>query len=63
MVLVEKNLPANARDIKDVALVPGFGRSAGGGHETHFSILAQRIPWTEESGGLQPIGSPRVGHD
>ena len=29
----------------------------------HCSILAWRIPWTEESGGLQPIGSQRVGHD
>ena len=29
---------------------------------THASILAWRIPWTEESGGLQPMGSPRVGH-
>jgi len=31
--------------------------------ETHSSILAQRIPWTEEPGGLQSMGSPRVGHD
>ena len=30
---------------------------------THSSILAQRIPWTEESGGLLSIGSHRVGHD
>ena len=30
---------------------------------THSSILAWRIPWTEESGGLQFIGSQRVGHD
>ena len=30
---------------------------------THSSILAWRIPWTEEPGGLQPIGSQRVGHD
>ena len=31
---------------------------------THFSILfAWEIPWTEESGGLQPMGSQRVGHD
>ena len=30
---------------------------------THSSILAWRIPWTEESGGLQSMGSPRVGHD
>ena len=30
---------------------------------THSSILAWRIPWTEESGGLQSIGSQRVRHD
>ena len=30
---------------------------------THSSILAWRIPWTEEPGGLQSIGSHRVGHD
>ena len=30
---------------------------------THFSILAWGIPWTEEPGGLQSIGSQRVGHD
>jgi len=29
----------------------------------HSSILAWRIPWTEEPGGLQFIGSQRVGHD
>ena len=30
---------------------------------THFSILAWRIPWTEEPGGLRSIESQRVGHD
>ena len=30
---------------------------------THSSILAWRIPWTEEPGGLQSLGSQRVGHD
>ena len=30
---------------------------------THFSILAWRIPWTEESGSLQSMGLQRVGHD
>ena len=30
---------------------------------THSSILAWRIPWTEEPGGLQYKGSQRVGHD
>jgi len=30
---------------------------------THYSILAWRIPWTEEPGGLWSTGLPRVGHD
>ena len=30
---------------------------------THSSTLAWRIPWTEESGGLQSMGWQRVGHD
>ena len=30
--------------------------------ETHFSVLAWRIPWTEEPGGLQSRGFQRVGH-
>ena len=33
------------------------------GMVTHPSILAWRIPWTEEPGGLQFMGSGRVGHD
>ena len=31
--------------------------------ETHSSILAWIIPWTEEPGGLQSMGSQRIGHD
>ena len=30
---------------------------------THSSVLAWRIPWTEEPGGLWSMGSQRVGHD
>ena len=33
------------------------------GMETHYSILALRIPWTEESGKLQFMGSQRVRHN
>ena len=33
------------------------------GMTTHLSILAWRIPWTEEPGGLQSMGSQRVGHN
>ena len=44
-------------------------RSLGGedplekGMVTHSSILAWRIPWTEEPGRLQSMGSQKVGHD
>ena len=59
-----KNLPANAGDLRDVSSIPGLGRSPGGeSSETHSSILAWRIPWTDEPGGLQSIKSQRVGHD
>ena len=44
VALEVKNLPANARDIKDKSLISGSGRSPGGGSGTHSSILAWRIP-------------------
>ena len=40
VVLVVKNLPAIAGDVKDVGSVLGLGRSPGGGHGNHSSILA-----------------------
>ena len=58
-----KNPPASAGDARDLGLVPGSGRSPGGGRGSSSSVLAWRIPWTEESGGLWSIGSQRVGHD
>ena len=55
--LVVKNLLANAGDIRDEGLIPGLGRSPGQGHSNPVSsILACRIPWTVEPGGLQSIG-------
>ena len=53
---VVKNLPANAGD---VGWIPMSGRSPGEGSGNHSSILASRIPWTEESGGLQFVESQR----
>ena len=47
----------------DPDLIPGLGRSSREGNTTHSSILAWRIPWTEEPGRLQSMGSQRVGHD
>ena len=58
-----KNPPANAGDARDMGLIPGSGGSPGGGNGPHSSILAWSIPWTEEPGGLQSIGSQRVGHN
>ena len=46
----------------DLGLIPGSGRSLENGIATHSSILAWRIPWIEEPGGLQSMGSHRVGH-
>ena len=63
VMLVEKNLPANAEDVRDMGSIPGLGRPLEEGMATHSSILAWRIPWTEEPEGLQSIGSQRVGHD
>ena len=48
---------------KDVGLIPGSGRSLEKGMAIDSSILAWRIPWTEEPGRLQSIGSQRFGHD
>ena len=57
---VVKNLPANAGD---TGLIRGSGRYPEDSLATHSSILAWRIPWTEEPGGLQSMGSQRVGHN
>ena len=63
VALVVKNLPADAGDIRDTGSVPGLGRCSGEGKGNPYSILAWRISWTEEPGGLQSMGSQRVGHD
>ena len=63
VALVVKNLPANAGELRDAALIPGSGRSLEEGMATHSSILAWRVPWTEGPGGLQSIGSQRARHD
>ena len=89
-----KNLPDNAREVRELGLIPGLGKFPGGGHcnplqyshlenptnsivlnfsvllslclekamAPHSSTLAWKIPWTEEPGRLQSMGSIRVGH-
>ena len=43
----------SAHNAGDLGLIPESGRPPGEGNGTHSSILARRIPWTEESDGLQ----------
>ena len=57
-----KNPLARAGDVKDKDLVPGSGRSPEECLAAHSSVLAWRIPWTEEPGRLL-IGSQRVRDD
>ena len=52
-----------ARNAGDPGSPHGMGRSPGEGNETHFRTLTWRIPWTEEPGGLQSVGSQRVRYD
>ena len=58
-----KNPPANVGDIKGSDLIPGLGRFLEEGIAVHSSILAWRIPWTEEPGRLKSTGSQNVRHD
>ena len=60
MAQTVKNLPAMQE-----TWVRSLGREdpLQKGMATHSSILAWRTPWTEEPGGLQSMGSQRVGHD
>ena len=60
VVLVIKNPPAKAGDIRDIGPIYGSRRSRGEVTATHSSILAWEIPWTEEPGGLQSIGLQRL---
>ena len=57
-----KNLSANAGDAGDVGLIPELV-DLEKGMATYSSILAWKIPWTEEPGGLQSMGLQRVRHD
>ena len=58
-----KNPPAKARNIIDVGSVVGQEDPLEEGMATRSSVLAWRIPWTEEPGGLQSMGSQRVRHN
>ena len=64
MVLSGLKYPsAIAGDIRDVGSIPGRGRFPEEEHGNPFTILAWRIPWTDDPSGLQSIGSQRVKHN
>ena len=65
VVLVVKNLPANTGDTREVGLIPGLGRSPGGGHGNLLQYSCLEDPMDR---GAWPAmgsvkGSQRVGHD
>ena len=63
MTPVVKNPPTMQKLQKTWVQSLGWEDPLEEGMATHSSILAWRIPMTEEPGGLQSMGSQRVGHD
>ena len=59
-IILVKNLPA-----RQEAQIQSLGQEdpLEEAVATHSSLLAWRIPWTEKSGGLQSMGSQRIGHN
>ena len=63
-VLAVKNLPANAREIRDVGSVPGSGRSPAGGHGNPLQYSCLENPMVKRSlVGYSPQGCKRVRHN
>ena len=64
VVLVVKNLPVNAGDIREVGLIPGSGRSPGGGHGNPLQYSCLENPMDRGAWkAIQSIASQRVRHD
>ena len=63
VALIVKNPLANAGDIRDSGSIPGLGRSPGEENNNALQYSCLGYPMDREPGGLQPIGSQRVGHD
>ena len=58
----QKNPVDNVGDTGDAGLIPGFRRSPAVGSGSPLSILAGKIAWSEEPGGLQSKESNMTGH-
>ena len=63
VLLMVKNLPANAGDVRDPGSIPGLGRSPGGGHGNSLRYSCLENPMDREPGQLQSIALQRVRHD
>ena len=63
VMIVVKNPLVNAEDKGDLGSIPELERSPEKEMATQSRVLAWRIPWTEEPGGLQSIGSQRLRHN
>ena len=57
------NSPPKAGDTRHTDLIPGGEDPLEEEMAIHSSILPWRLPWTEEPGGLQSMGSQRIRHD
>ena len=63
VVLVVKNPPANAGDLRNQGLISGLGISAEGGHGNPLQYSCLSFPWTKNPGELLFLGSQRDRHD
>jgi len=63
MVLVVRNLPANAGDIRDMGSIPGSGRSPGGGHGNPLQYSCLENPMDRGAWWVTVHGLQRVGHN
>ena len=54
---------ASVYNVGDLGSIPGSGSPLEKEMTIHSSTIAWKIPWTEEPGRLQSMGSQRVGHD
>ena len=55
--MAKKNPPAGDAEARGVALTPGLGRSPGVGNSNPLQLFLLKNPWTEETDGLQSMGS------
>ena len=63
MALVVKNPPANAGDVRDVGLIPGLGRSPGGGHGNPLQYSSLENPMDRGACWATVLGLQGVGHE